>query len=311
MSRSRWCGVVAGVLCVVLGSGCGGGGAPKVAASVDGTPISSRKMRELATLMAKGDAIRPEIEQGELHQKVVDQVVLAYLIRLTYLENVAAKMGVSDNADHREEEAIAQLPEQAFSARGWGAGDLKAALRATRLSMAIANKIFPSPGVSEEDLRKYYDEHAEQFRNYWHAEARIAFFKAEEPARSLRQKVEGGQPFSDAAHTLGAEQEGSLGEVTPDAPLGQPILKAIGTLAAGQVSDPIAAGGGWFVATVARRVETPARTFDKVKEELTKLQADDRRQTLFYEWLGKQLAKAKVEVSAHYGRWNPQTLEVG
>ena len=95
-------------------------------------------MKERATLMGKGDAIRPEIEQGELHQKVVDQVVLAYLIRLTYLENVAAKMGVTDNTDHREAEAIAQLPEQAFSARGWGAGDLKAALRATRLSQLLA-----------------------------------------------------------------------------------------------------------------------------------------------------------------------------
>jgi parvulin-like peptidyl-prolyl isomerase len=76
------------------------------------------------------------------------------------------------------------------------------------------------------------------------------------------------------------------------------------------VSEPIPGGGGWFVATVIRRVDTPARTFDDVKTELIKLQADDRRQTLFYEWLGKQLAKAKVEVSSHYGRWNPQTLEV-
>jgi len=290
--------------------GCGGGGGPKVAAEVEGRPISARRTEQLAATLAKGDAMRGEVEQGELSQRGVDQVVLAYLIRLTFLEHLADKMGVADAADPRERKAVGELPADAFAARGWTPNDLEAALKATRLSKALAQKVFPSPGVSEKDLREYYDHHADKFQHYWHAEARVAFFRAEEPARKLRPAVLGGQPFPAAAHALGAEQEGSLGEVTPDAPLGAPILQSIAGLAPGQVGDPVAAGGGWFVVTVNQRVDTPARSFDDARPELRKLQEDSRRQDLFYEWLGKQLARAKVKVSSHYGHWNSQTLEV-
>jgi hypothetical protein len=281
-----------------------------VAAEVEGRTISARRTEQLAASLAKGDAMRGEVEGGELSQRGVDQVVLAYLIRLTFLEHLAETMGVPDSSDPRERQAVGQLPTDAFTARGWTPNDLEAALKATRLSKALAQKVFPSPGVSEKDLREYYDRHADQFRNYWHAEARVAFFRAEDPARKLRPAVLGGQPFADAAHALGAEQEGSLGEVTPDAPLGPPILAAIAGLRPGQVSDPVAAGGGWFVVTVGQRVDTPARSFEDAQPDLRRLQEDDRRQDLFYAWLGKQLARAKVKVSSHYGRWNPQTLEV-
>lgn len=306
----RWAPLALGLAAALAAVGCGRGGGPKVAAEVEGRAISARRTEQLASTLAKGDAMRDEVAQGELSQRGVDQVVLAYLIRLTFLEHLAEKMGVADAADPREGQAVAQLPADAFTARGWTANDLQAALKATRLSKALAQKVFPSPGVSEKDLRDYYEHHADEFRNYWHAEARVAFFKAEDPARKLRPAVQGGQPFPAAAHALGAEQEGSLGEVTPDAPLGPPILQKIAGLRPGQVSDPVAAGGGWFVVTVNQRVDTPARSFEDAQPALRKLQEDGRRQDLFYEWLGKQLARAKVKVSSHYGRWNPQTLEV-
>ncbi|HEY4408451.1 MAG TPA: peptidyl-prolyl cis-trans isomerase [Acidimicrobiia bacterium] len=302
--------LVVGLAVGLVVAGCGRGGGPKVAAEVEGRSISAQRTEQLASTLAKGDAMRDEVEQGELSRRGVNQVVLAYLIRLTFLEHLAEKMGVADAADSRERQAVTQLPADAFTARGWTANDLQAALKATRLSKALAQKVFPSPGVSEKDLRDYYEHHADEFRNYWHAEARVAFFRAEDPARKLRQEVQGGQPFPAAAHALGAEQEGSLGEVTPDAPLGPPIIAAIAALRPGQVGDPVAAGGGWFVVAVNQRVDTPARSFEDAQPELRKLQEDDRRQDLFYEWLGKQLARAKVKVSRHYGRWNPQTLEV-
>lgn len=298
------------LLAVAVGTGCGSRGAPKVAAWVQGRPIPSTRTDRLAAMMARGDAMRSEVESGDVTKKSVTQVVLAYLIRLNFLEELAGKMGVDVSVDPKESEAIAQLPPEAFTARGWGAGDLQTALRATRLSKAVAEKVFPSPGVSEEDVRKYYDQRADQFRNFWHAEARVAFFKTEGPAKNMPQKVVEGQSFSDAARALGAEQEGSLGEVTPDAPLGQPIISAIAALRPGQVSTPIAAGGGYFVVTINQRVDTPARTFEEVKGQLVKLQQDSRRQELFYDWLNKQLAKAKVSVNRRYGRWDPQTLEV-
>ncbi len=302
----RW----AGVAVLVTGLGCGRGGPPKVAARVDGKTISGARTEQLSQRLAKGDAVKGEVASGDLDKRNVSQFVLAYLIKMTYLENVARKLGVDSSDNPKEAKAVDSLPAEAFSTRGWEAGDLKEALRASRLSKTVAAKLFPNPAVDDDEIKQYYDSKADTFRNYWHAEVNVAFFRSQQPAKDLKARLTQGAGFAAAARDLHAEQQGTIAEVTPDAPLGAAVLDAITPLRAGQVSDPVAAGGGWFVLGVTRRVDTPAPTFDVVKGDLRQVLADQRRQELFYKWLDQQLAKANVEVSRRYGRWQPATLEV-
>src|SRR5258705_12917439 len=91
----RW----AGVAVRVTGLGCGRGGPPKVAARVDGKTISGARTEQLSQRLAKGDAVKGEGASGDLDKRNVSQFVLAYLIKMTYLENVARKPGL-DSPDN-------------------------------------------------------------------------------------------------------------------------------------------------------------------------------------------------------------------
>src|SRR5258705_1769379 len=117
----RW----AGVAVLVTGLGCGRGGPPTVAARVDGKTISGARTEQLSQRLAKGDAVKGEVASGDLDKRNVSQFVLAYLIKMTYLENVARKLGVDSSDNPKEAKAVDSLPAEAFSTRGWEAWDLK------------------------------------------------------------------------------------------------------------------------------------------------------------------------------------------
>ena len=303
--RVAWASLTVAVIAAT--TACGGHRHPGVAAAVEGRTIADSKAQTLVAQFMKSSALEPEVKDGDLNERIVRKFVIEYLLRMTYLDVAAERVGVSVPDDAGEAQNISALDPDVFAARGWSAGDFQRALRAARLSRALAERLFPTVPIPESDLRQYYDQNAAKLAHYWHASSRVAIFDQREPAEALRQRVGQGAPFEETARALGAVASGNLGEVTPDAKLGGPLLQAIGTLQPGQPSEAITIQGHWFVVLVDRRIATPATTFDDIKPELTGILQDVRRQALFDSWLTKQLQRANVKVASRYGRWDPAT----
>ena len=299
--------VLAVSLAVVVAPGCGDDGPPKVAATVSGVDIASRRVESLTDQWLKSQTaqeIQSGAPKGTLDRDDAAKQVLGFVIRSVYLERIASEMSIQDNPTALEQLAPEQVPTAEFESAGWSKADLEQSLRDARLSKAIGEKVFPKVAVSDVELRQKYDRNKEYFSQTWQTLARVAYFDKQEPARALKDRHLTGDGFDAAARELGARQAGSLGLVTPLTPLPQPVLDAVSGLPAGQTSDPVPGGGGYLVVVADSREDKAAMTFEDAKPALLKVLEDEQRQTLFYDWFNKRLAEAPVKVSSHYGKWD-------
>ena len=287
---------------------CGGSdGPPAVAATVSGVDIASERVERLTSQWVKSEtaqAAQSGAAGGKLDRDVAAKQVLGFVIRSAFLEHLAAGMGIEDNPNALEALAPEQVPTAEFESAGWSKADLEQSLRDARLSKAIGEKVFPTVAVSDVELRQKYDRNKDFFNQTWRTQARVAYFDSAEPGRALKDRGLVGDAFDAAARELGAKQAGSLGLVTPITPLPQPVLAAVGGLAAGRTSDPVPAGSGYVVVVADTRDERPPMTFDDARPALLEVLEDEQRQKLFYDWFNKRLAEAAVKVSSYYGKWD-------
>lgn len=300
---------VLAVAMAVVVAGCGDDGPPKVPATVSDADIGSERVERLTGQWVKAQtekALQSGAPGAEVDRKDAAKQVLGFVIRSVYLSQIAAEMSVQDNPTALEELAPEQVPAAEYESAGWSRTDLEQSLRDARLSKAIGEKVFPKVAVSDIEVRQKYDRSKAFFDQTWQAQARVAYFDAVEPAKTLQERHLTGEAFDAAAWELGAKQAGSLGLVTPLTPLPQPVLDTVAGLATGQTSEPVAGGAGYLVVVADHREDRAPTTFEEAKPALLKVLEDEQRQKLFYDWFNKRLAKAKVKVSSHYGKWDAE-----
>lgn len=298
------------VAAALLVGGCsnGGGKRPSVAAVVEGTRIASAETEAMVDAylrrQARGpmgeDAPRDEIAKG----------VLEYQIKLTCLEQLATKLGVStEPASYFDSTARLIQPED-FGRIGERPEDLARELQAGRLSQAMAKKLFANVSISDTAVQAEYERRAPLLDRNWKATAQLARFGAPDAAAELRKRAGAGEPFADVATALGAADAGTVDVNPVVAPLPAAVLDALGKLPPGGVSEAIPVGGAWIVARLDRRQDVPRLTLDDLRPELTEFLAERERQDRFQEWFQTKFAAAAVKVSSYYGKWDARNTTV-
>jgi hypothetical protein len=287
--------------------GCSRGGAPKIAATVEGRAIPATEIRRLTDRYLESQPGKQLAEDSG--RRGVEQLVLGFQIKQAYLEHVAASMGVEAEPDRSAEALAALADEDAYRQAGYHADDFLSAQRAGQLSHAIAERVFPEVSLTEGDVRQAFDERAPTFGPSWKLGGEMAILPSAEAARALRTRVESGEAFGAVAAALHAAAATPV-EMTPLSPVPKTIIDAVSGLRPGQISDPIQSGDQWACFKVDRRQDTPLVTYEQVKGDLTRFLGDQRRQQLFSDWFDKKLKTAQVRVDRHFGRWQPDTGSV-
>jgi peptidyl-prolyl cis-trans isomerase D len=148
-------------------------------------------------------------------------------------------------AFHTENKGAYTLPER----RAFRFAELDAA--------ALAAKAKPTA----EQVRKYYDEHAQEFGGVERREIRQIVLRDEAKAKAFVAAVRGGKPFGEAALAEGFSDAdtalGVLSEADLSGKVNPVVAKAAFAQKTGQVGDPVKTELGWHVVDVMR-VE-PAR----------------------------------------------------
>ena len=295
------------LLAAPVESACSADGGPTVAATVAGTPIAAAEIHRLADRYLQSQPGK-DLAQ-DTGRRGVEQLVLAFRIKLAYLEQVAASMGVEAGPDPGAEALTVLADNDAYRQAGYHADDFTAAQRAGRLSHTIAERVFPEVSLGEGDVREAFDERAPTFGPSWKLGGELAIVPSADAARALRTRVQAGEAFGAVAAALHATAASEV-EITPLSPVPMTIIDAVSGLRPGQISDPIPSGGQWACFKVDRRQDTPRVTYEQVKDDLTRFLGDQRRQQLFSDWFDKKLTTAQVRVDRHYGRWDPATGSV-
>ena len=302
--------VVATLAVALLAGACSSSGndtPPEFAATVEGVQIPAAEVE----LLANGYVARQlpftgsGLELPPLSLEETRGFVLNFLIRFTFLESVASDLGVEvDRTNESLQAALDTVSPGDFEQARFTPEDVQDAVYAGELSRQLAEQIFPVVAVPEAEIEQLYDSLLPRFEAGWTASTEIAFFAQRQEAEQLLQEFADGAPFSARAEELGAIQAGSMGVVANYTALPEDVLATIESVTAGETSEIVEASGGFLVFYVSERAEHPAQSYDQVRGELESGLADQKRQTLFDEWLRDQLTDAAVEVDPFYGEWD-------
>jgi len=149
-------------------------------------------------------------------------------------------------------------------------------------------------GMTDEAMRKVYDDAVKQVSNEQEVHARHILVATEEEAKAIQAQLKKGADFATLAKEKskdpGAAEGGDLGYFTKEQMVPE-FSEAAFKLDKGQISDPVKTQFGWHIIKVEDKRTKPTPTFDEVKGQLENYVAH-RAQAEFVE---KQRSAANIE----------------
>lgn len=170
---------------------------------------------------------------------------------------------------------------------------------AIRLAMSqiAAERYIQTVSISDNDIRKEYEEHAQMMKKTEY-KARHILVDSEKKAKEIFDKINKGQSFEELArkHSIdkaSQEQEGDLGWFTADAMV-EPFSAHVMALKNGEISSrPIKTQFGWHIVQRLDSREQKPPAFEQVQNQIrTMLQT-----RLFHQHLDDLKQHAKIEIT--------------
>ena len=164
-------------------------------------------------------------------------------------------------------------------------------------SMAI-NKILADITVTDEEVKKYYDDNCEAFETPATVSARHILVATEEEAKSIKEEIASGAiSFSDAAMKYSScpskEQGGALGEFSKGMMVPEFEAAAFGS-EIGTVSEPVKTQFGYHLIIVDSKKDSSTKSFDEVKDGVLHKLIQERQHKKYDEMLKELEAKYGV-----------------
>ena len=289
------------------------------AAAVDGEPITAAEVhREVTRVAPNGfpdDDTRARVQAAALQQLVDQRLILRNLART----KVAA--------DPKEIDVMVQRLVKQLDARKLTLADHLASLGVDEagLRRQIAWQMswgrYLERYVTDENLRKYFEQHAREFDGselrvahiLWKVDPkapREAWRKAIEEAVVVRRRIVSGETtFADAAKkhsqapTAGAG--GDIGFIQRRAPMPEGFSKAAFELETGAISAPVTSVAGVHLITCLE-VKPGAAKWDDSRRDVQSALVQ-----YLFQWLAdKERSQAKIEFTGALPYWKPGTDEL-
>nr|WP_246481076.1 peptidyl-prolyl cis-trans isomerase [Motiliproteus sediminis] len=233
----------------------------------------------------------PEAEANPFRHKIANQLVDEYL-----LAREAIKRGIE--ADREEVAAKWQsLDKRNAGDPEWAEAKerLKPVFEADWVRQSLAARLIESvravPEPSEAEVRAYYQEHLDLFKEPASHRVSIillgvdpgageaAWVDAEQRAAELVKELENGADFAELAmlHSTDftADQGGDMG-VLHEGMVGDDVQKLVETMAPGDISQPKRLLQGVAIFQLAERIESVQHPFEAVQERAGRLQRRDQ-----------------------------------
>ncbi|HUR74089.1 MAG TPA: peptidylprolyl isomerase [Sporichthya sp.] len=311
--RNAVAGVAGAVVLTLAVTGCGKGGAPSIAANVEGTEITSAQVQALYDIFAQTDTGAADLQGADgvkVDPREVRATALSYQIKVAFIEYLARREGVAVPAGDSQDSLYDELAQiGSLKVSGYQGQDLKTAARLEAISKAIAKKLLPDATVTRAELQQAYDERKDLVGKSFRATTGVAFMDSPESAAALKQELAKGTDFTAATDALSGTVAAQVVDINPISPIQPELIETVRKLDPGQSSDPVRYDLGevtvYTVLYQQKRTDLPALTLEQAKPELTKIVVEHKQFLVFSDWLKKQYTDAKITVDKYYGEWNP------
>jgi peptidyl-prolyl cis-trans isomerase C len=172
-------------------------------------------------------------------------------------------------------------------------------LKKDLLIQAAVKKVLDVVTISDEEVKKYFDDNKEMFKGEASVSAKHILVDTEEKATEIKEKINNGLGFEDAAREFStcpsSSQGGDLGVFTRGKMVPE-FENAAFELELGEISNPVKTQFGYHLIKVDEKLPEVMKSFDEVKDSL-KLNLLGQKQNMEYIKLINDLKQnQKVEI---------------
>lgn len=279
---------------------------------VNGMPISRQEYKDRLKFMKTQYSIMFNVDFTTTDgKKLLDKVkeeTVKDLARWKIVQTEAKKRNISvsdKEVENRLKEIEREFPsvlqfEITLSQYGLDRSTFKEELRKNLLTTKLINEIGKDEKVSEEEVKKYYNENIKLFEHPREYKVYSILIKDEKKAKEVYNEITSNKiTFTDAAKkysedTNTKDKGGELGFITQGY-LPEEVEKVTFSLPLNQVSKPIKTNEGYYITKVTEIKEAYTTPYFQAKTEIEEKLLYDKRSKVFSKWLEDQLNKAKIE----------------
>jgi peptidyl-prolyl cis-trans isomerase C len=193
------------------------------------------------------------------------------------------------------------LLAQDAETRGMSATDTfkrKFAMARNKVLMETLLRDIAQKSVTEDAMRKVYDEATKQMAAEEEVSARHILVKTEDEAKAILADLKKGADFAETAKKKStepgaAQSGGDLGYFTKEQMVPE-FAEAAFKLDKGKISDPVKTQFGWHIIKLEDKRKKPAPTYEQVKDQLESFVARKAQSDL----VAKLRGSAKIEKTA-------------
>ncbi len=163
--------------------------------------------------------------------------------------------------------------------------------------------------VTDEEAKKYYDEHKEEFQLGERIRVRHIVVKTLEEAQEIKKRLERGEDFAELARKYSispaAKWGGDLGYIQRGQ-VGKEFEKAAFSLKKpGDISDIVKTTFGYHIIKLEDRKPPQQLSFEEVKDKIKNRLKEEKRSKILEEYLKKAKKSYKIEVNEDLLENNP------
>lgn len=309
-SRDRWCRWIAALLlavCAPLSAAHGTRLTDRIVAIVNDEVITLSEVKALTH--AQERRLRQEYDGAALDRRLhqLEYEALTELIERRLQIQLARKHG-HEATEEEVQRALRDFSRQAVNGEGSDPLLLKKIKEQITMMKVLEREVRSGVTVSEEEVKRYYDEHRAHFRlpQEYHISQILIRPRAGEERADARQRAADayealgkGQDFAELARTQsdgpGASHGGSLGMVR-EGELAFELEQAIAGLQPGQISQPVETERGFHIVRLDDETPPQYKEFPLVKAEIRELVYKDKSERLYHKWISELKDHAYIEV---------------
>jgi peptidyl-prolyl cis-trans isomerase C len=243
----------------------------KILAIAAGNEITEKDLNTIITRY-------PQEQRGALQSEEKRKQLIDQLISFELMNKFGKEIKLDETQEYKD--AIENISKEVIT------------------SMAI-NKILADVTVTDEEVKKYYEENTEAFGQPATVSAKHILVETEEEAKKAKEEIASGSlSFTDAAMKYSTcpsnQQGGSLGEFSKGMMV--PEFEAVAfTAEIGAVSEPVKTQFGYHLILVDAKNEASVKSFDEVKDSVLNQLLQQNQHTKYDQILKELEAKYGVE----------------